>query len=92
MIALWPAMNLSRQRAASRDSNPFILKKLAATSGQFGRRSSQYRNSGFASASALATKGNPFSLLAISMLRLFSNEAAHSPRSPHLHMVRRLPL
>jgi hypothetical protein len=92
MIALRPAAALSRQRAASRNSNPFVLKKAWATWGQFGRPSSQYRNSGFAIASALVTQCNPFSLLAISMLRLFSNEAAHSRRSPHLHMVRRFPL
>jgi hypothetical protein len=67
-------------------------KKLVATSGQFGRPSSQYRNFGFAIASALVTKGNPFLPLAISMLRLFGNEAAHSRRSPLLHMVRRFPL
>ena len=34
------------------------------------------------------TEGNPFLPLAISILRLFGNEARHSQRSPHLHMVR----
>jgi hypothetical protein len=31
---------------------------------------------------------NPFLPLAISILRLFGNEARHSQRSPPLHMVR----
>jgi len=97
-IALWPAVALSRQRAvtASRDSNPFALKKLAATLGQFGRPSSQYRKFGVATASAFAfafvTQRNPFLLLGISILRLFGNEARHSQRSPHSHMVRVFPL
>ncbi len=39
-------------------------------------------------ACASVTEGNLFSPLAISILRLFGNEARHSQRSPHLHMVR----
>jgi hypothetical protein len=45
-------------------------------------------NFGFATAGALVTKCNPFLLLAISMPRLFGNEARHSQGSPHLHMVK----
>jgi hypothetical protein len=42
----------------------------------------------FATAGQSMTKGNPLLLMAVSMLRLFGNEARHSQRSPHLHMVR----
>jgi hypothetical protein len=89
-VASWPAAAFSRQRAAAGfvDSNQFVLKKLAATLGQFGRPRCQYRNFGFATAGASATKGNPFLPLAISILRLFGNEDRHSKRSPRLHMVR----
>jgi len=45
------------------------------------------RHSDLATAGASATKGNPFLLLAISILRLFGNEDRHSQRLPHLHMV-----
>jgi len=39
-------------------------------------------------AGASETEVNPFLPLAISILRLFGNEARHSQRSPPLHMVR----
>jgi hypothetical protein len=44
----------------------------------------------FATAGRSMTKSNPFSAMAISMLRLFGNEARQSQRSAHLHMVRAL--
>jgi hypothetical protein len=43
---------------------------------------------GFAAAGRSMTKSNPFSPMAISMLRLFGNEARQSQRSAHLRMVR----
>jgi hypothetical protein len=45
-------------------------------------------NFGFASAGTSVIEDNPFSPLAISILRLFGNEDRHSKRAPHLHMVR----
>jgi hypothetical protein len=43
---------------------------------------------GFATAGRSMTNSNPFSPVAISMLRLFGNEARQSQRLAHLHMVR----
>jgi hypothetical protein len=42
----------------------------------------------FATAGRPMTNSNPFSPMAISMLRLFGNEARQSQRAAHLHMVR----
>jgi hypothetical protein len=42
----------------------------------------------FATAGRPMTNSNPFSPMAISMLRLFGNEARQSQRAAYLHMVR----